>query len=78
MRASVSEKGQVTLPKPLREKLGIRPGDVIHWAIDECGHLVGVKEQDIEAEIRSVSGTLKLGMTVDEWLEELRGPRDLA
>ena len=29
MKARVSEKGQVTIPKKLRERLGIRPGEVL-------------------------------------------------
>jgi AbrB family looped-hinge helix DNA binding protein len=31
MKSTVSEKGQVTIPKPLREKLGIRAGQVLDF-----------------------------------------------
>ena len=27
----VSQKGQTTIPKPVREKLGIEPGDTVEW-----------------------------------------------
>ena len=32
MKAVVSEKGQVTIPKTLRDRLGIRPGQVLDFA----------------------------------------------
>jgi AbrB family looped-hinge helix DNA binding protein len=31
MTATVSEKGQVTVPKALRDRLGIRPGEVLDF-----------------------------------------------
>lgn len=42
MKATVSEKGQVTIPKPLRDRLGIRPGQVLEFT-DERGRLVARK-----------------------------------
>ena len=43
MKARVSEKGQVTIPKKLRESLGISPGDVLDFE-EQAGRLVAVKE----------------------------------
>ena len=37
--ATVSGKGQVTLPKPLRDRLGIRPGSRLEFAVGEGGVL---------------------------------------
>ena len=34
MESKVSSKGQVTLPKKIRECLGLRPGDRISYAVD--------------------------------------------
>ena len=34
LRAKVTSKGQVTLPKPLRDTLDIREGDQIEFAVD--------------------------------------------
>jgi AbrB family looped-hinge helix DNA binding protein len=31
-RTRVSEKGQTTIPKEIRESLGIEPGDVVEWS----------------------------------------------
>ena len=37
--ATVSDKGQVTLPKSLRDKLGIRPGSLLEFVIGADGVL---------------------------------------
>ncbi len=42
MRSVVSEKGQVTIPKRLRDRLGIRPGQVLDFD-EEAGRLVARK-----------------------------------
>lgn len=33
----VGSDGVVTLPSPLRDRLGIEPGDVLRWNTDESG-----------------------------------------
>ena len=33
----VTDKGQTTIPKPLREEYGIEPGDEVVWIEDEDG-----------------------------------------
>ena len=79
MKSVVSEKGQVTIPKRLRDRMGIRPGQVVDWTEGTDGKLVIEKADgdDYEAVLRSLVGTVDLGMTTDELMEELRGPRDL-
>ena len=42
MRAKVAERGQVTIPKVLRERLGIRPGTVLEFKEDH-GKLVAAE-----------------------------------
>mgnify|MGYP003382450779 CR=1 FL=1 len=37
--ATVSDKGQVTLPKPLRDQLGLRPGSRLEFVVDGDGVL---------------------------------------
>jgi AbrB family looped-hinge helix DNA binding protein len=75
MRSTVSEKGQVTIPKVLRERLGIRPGQVLEFE-EEAGRLVG-RKVTVRDPVDAVWGTLKLDRSVDELIEELRGPVDL-
>jgi len=74
MKVLVSEKGQVTIPKRLRDRLGIRAGDSLDFE-EEGGRLVAAKVHERDA-IDRLYGSLKLPVTVDELMEELRGPRE--
>lgn len=72
MKAVVSEKGQVTIPKYLRDRLGIRAGQVLEF-VEEKGRLVAVKATE-EDPVDAVYGILKAGATTNQLLAELRGP----
>ena len=37
MHATVTSKGQVTIPKPIRDRLHLEPGDKIDFTLDEAG-----------------------------------------
>ena len=74
MKTVVSEKGQVTIPKRLRDRLGIRPGQVLDFT-EEGGRLVATKET-IEDPVAAVYGVLRLGRPTDELITELRGEPD--
>ena len=39
MRATITSKGQVTLPKPIRDRLHLKPGDKIDFMLDDDGCL---------------------------------------
>ena len=71
MKAVVSEKGQVTIPKRLRDRLGIRPGVVLEFR-EEAGTLVASKAGGEDA-IASVYGILDVDRPVDDLVDELRG-----
>ena len=82
----VTTKGQVTIPKEIRAHLGIRPGSEVDFVISgDDVTLVPLDEAEaaerraatIRAWADRVGGVLDLGgMTTDEWMEWLRGPRD--
>jgi AbrB family looped-hinge helix DNA binding protein len=72
MKARVSEKGQVTIPKKLRDQLGIRVGDELEFEAEQ-GRLVVTKVADLDP-IDAVWGTLTLPVSVDEAIDEMRGP----
>lgn len=74
MKAIVSERGQVTIPKPLRDSLGIRPGQVLNFH-EEAGRLVATKA-NADDPVESVCGILKLDKSTDELITELRGEPD--
>ncbi|MFS2154703.1 AbrB/MazE/SpoVT family DNA-binding domain-containing protein [Rhizobium sp. Rhizsp42] len=79
----VTEKGQVTIPKEIRDRLNIGPGSEVDFVISDQGAML-VKIGDSKAEIqsfeewaKSVEGTFDTqGMTTDEYMEWLRGPRE--
>ena len=71
MKATVAERGQVTIPKPLREKLGIRPGTRLDFK-DDRGKLVAVKVTD-EDPVGRVFGCLGGGLKTDAMIRSLRG-----
>jgi antitoxin PrlF len=75
MKAVVSEKGQVTIPKQLRDRLGIEPGQELDFT-DEDGVLVARKVRERGA-VDAVYGILSLPGGTDAFVEELRGPAEL-
>lgn len=74
MKSVVSERGQVTIPKALRDRLGIRPGEVLDFS-EEKGRLVARKlvAQD---PVDAVYGVIRLGRSTDEMVNRLRGRPD--
>jgi AbrB family looped-hinge helix DNA binding protein len=76
MKTKVSERGQVTIPKKLRKRLGIRPGQVLE-VDEERGRVVMSKvvQEDV---FERLTGILKLDKTTDELIEEMRGPAELS
>jgi AbrB family looped-hinge helix DNA binding protein len=71
VKATVSKKGQVTIPKPLRDRTNIRPGDVLDFR-EEKGRLV-VTKAVVKDPMEGVYGILKLGRTTDDLMISLRG-----
>ena len=73
MKTIVSEKGQVTIPKALRTRLGLEPGTVLDFEASE-GTLVARKrtDRDVFAKWRG-RGRLPRRLSVDEYLKRTRG-----
>lgn len=40
MGYAITRKGQVTLPKPVRERIGVNPGDEVEFRLSESGEVV--------------------------------------
>lgn len=73
MKATLSQKGQVTIPKSCRDKLGLKTGTVLDFsAVD--GVLVArkVPAEDLIHKWRG-RGALPGGLTVDDYLDRARG-----
>jgi AbrB family looped-hinge helix DNA binding protein len=74
MKSAVSEKGQVTIPKKLRDRLGIKAGVVLEFH-EERGRLVASKIHT-RSPTDAVYGILKLGRRTNDLLSHLRGKVD--
>ncbi len=75
MGYAITQKGQVTLPKPVRERLGVGPGEEIEFRLNERGEVVVEKAHagrpvDRIAKWRGFFGP---GPTTDEIMAMTRG-----
>jgi AbrB family looped-hinge helix DNA binding protein len=78
MKGLVTSKGQVTIPKELRDKFGIEPGTQVDFSATEDG--IRVRKVIDRSKPVKVLGRLKkelAGRSVPELLDELRGPVEL-
>lgn len=39
MTSTITSKGQITIPKEVRDKLGLKPGTQVRFIIDEAGQV---------------------------------------
>jgi AbrB family looped-hinge helix DNA binding protein len=72
MKSTVSEKGQVTIPKPLRQKLGLEQGQVLEFETRD-GMLIARKAPRGVDPVERVTGILP-PMDVDKEIARMRGP----
>ena len=72
MKTVVSEKGQITIPKPLRVRMGLRKGQVLEVR-EGRGRLVMTKSRTSDDPFDKYFGIFDLGESTDEVMAELRG-----
>ncbi len=75
MKATIGERGQVVIPKPIRERFGLRAGQQVEFQ-EEPGRLVLTKTIPEDDPVSRVRGILKLdeGWDTDSMIEAMRGP----
>ncbi len=71
--ATVTSKGQITIPKPVRDRMGLKPGDQIEFV--EADGKVHMRKKVSAAPFTKYRGYLKhlRGLDPDRALEDLRG-----
>lgn len=69
--AIVAERGQVTIPKKIRDYLGITPSTVLEFSVRD-GAIIATKRIDSNP-VDAVLGCLKSGKRSDTIIDELRG-----
>ena len=67
LMVTVSSKGQVVIPKAVRQHLGITQGDKITFVLDAEGQVtLKANKYSTIASLRGAAGTLKTPLTWDE------------
>jgi AbrB family looped-hinge helix DNA binding protein len=74
VKATITSKGQITIPIGIRERLGLKTGQVLEF--DPTSPFLKAVPVFDEDEMASVVGCAKgrLGRTSQDWLNETRGP----
>lgn len=70
--AKLTSKGQITVPKDIRDALGVQPGDRLAFTIRSDGSITVAADT---IDVRSLRGTLKpdvRGVTVEAMREAIR------
>ena len=61
----------MTLPKPLREALGIRTGERVEFEL--VGDAIRLRKRPDRDRLAELYGSLKLDVPVDELIDQMRG-----
>ena len=69
----ITEKGQVTIPKTIRDRFGLRPGMEVRFV--EKNHRVLLEKAQGKDVWEKYRGFLKLRMRTDDVIRLMRGPR---
>lgn len=74
MPATVTTKGQITIPKEVREYLGIKPGSTVGFRRADNGDVVIVLDTPRpKSRFEKLVGSAGPGPTTDELMKMLRG-----
>jgi AbrB family looped-hinge helix DNA binding protein len=68
----VSERGQVTIPQPLREQFGFLPETEVEFVVRDGALLLVKKSAGRRAAIERLYGSKRFGKTTDELMQLLR------
>jgi len=78
-QAKLTSKGQITVPRDIRRKLGVRAGDKLEF--EDNGHGIRVKAVRDESVFEKYAGIGNPGIgsgrkAIQKWLREMRGRED--
>jgi len=74
MKTTISEKGQITVPKVLRDRLGIKQGQVLELQ-EENGRIIMTKADETDP-VERLYGILPADPTTDAFIASVRGDPD--
>ncbi len=80
MKATITSKGQITIPKAIRERLNLHPGDVLEF--DEEAPILKARKGIPDSAFEKARAMMEEDhpyndMTVEEVMDDLRGPVEL-
>lgn len=70
--ASITSKGQITIPKEIRDRLGVRTGDRVAFRENEDGTIVVEAETTDLLTLRGVIRPRARGVTVEDMKDVVR------
>ncbi len=75
MVTTVTSKGQVTIPKPVRDRLGIETGSAVDFQMEEDGRVVLVKAGSTRpvSRFEALRGRAGRGLSTDQIMKLTRG-----
>jgi len=75
MATRVTSKGQVTIPKPVRDRLGLLPGSAVDFELAADGSVVLVKANAVPlpSRFQALRGRAGQGLSTDEIMALTRG-----
>ena len=77
MTSTLTSKGQVTVPKKIRDYLGLQPGAAVAFSLGPKGEVVVQRSEPKPARgkgrLHQLRGTLTTGKSTDELMSMLRG-----
>jgi AbrB family looped-hinge helix DNA binding protein len=78
----ITQKGQVTIPGPIRRKAGLLPGTEVEFVVDKKGILLRARkagrrasrrEREIDDALERLRGSATIKMTTEEIMALTRG-----
>lgn len=78
MKATLTSKGQITIPLKIRERLGLKPGQQLEFD-ETVPFLKAIKVVDHLAwgKVRGIGKKRLPAASIEGWLEHTRGPVEL-
>ena len=73
MTSTISSKGQITVPKAVRDKLGLRTGALVEFELTAEGALLRKGHRGGVRAVDRVLGILKREASTDSLLDDMRG-----
>ena len=77
MTSTLTSKGQVTVPKKIRDYLGLQPGSAVAFLFGPNGEVIvqpaEAKLSRVKGRLRKLRGTLTTGKSTDDLMSMLRG-----